>query len=334
MTKRCIGCGVTLQCEDKEKLGYIKEEKINDSKYCQRCFRMMHYNENSVVALPKDQKYILNSVNKTDNYVFFLVDFFNLNLEIIKTFKAIKNNKTLIISKMDLIPKSFNFNKIVEWLKNTYKINNEIIFLSAKKNFNTKKLFSILDENNKKSCYVMGYTNAGKSTLINALKNDNKNTINTSLIPNTTLDFINIYIDEYIFTDSPGFVLNENIYLNNELDFIKKISPKKFIKPGSYQLKKNSSILIENKVRVTNLDDINTFTFYMSNDLNLQKVFENNDRLMEYSLKTYHIKKNTDVVIKGIGFINIKKECDINIYIQNHDLIELRKSFLGSEYYE
>lgn len=334
MNKRCIGCGIKLQSEDREKIGYIRKEKIEDSKYCQRCFRMMHYNENNVIALPKDQKYILDSANKTNNYVFFLVDFFNLNYEVINTFKKIKNKKTLIISKIDLIPKSFNFNKIIDWLRNTYQIDSNIIYLSTIKNFNTNKLFDILDDNNKKSCYIMGYTNAGKSTLINKLKNDNRNTINTSLIPNTTLDFINIYIDEYLFTDSPGFVLQNNIYLSNELGFIKKISSKKFIKPGNYQLKKNSSILIENKMRITNLDDLNSFTFYMSNNLKLQKVFENNDRLMEYPLKTYHVKKNTDVVIKGLGFINIKKECDINIYIQNHNIIEFRKSFLGSEYYE
>lgn len=334
MIKKCIGCGITLQSEDSNKLGFIKKEKINDSKYCKRCFRMMNYNEVNMVTLPKDQNKILDSVNKTNNYVFFLCDLFNLNKEIIETFKKIKNKKCLIISKMDLIPKSFNFEKIKNWIQETYFIKSDILFLSSVKNFNVKKLYSILDDNNMKKCFIMGYTNAGKSTLINALKDDKKNTINTSLIPNTTLDFINIYIEDYIFIDSPGFVPRDSIYSNNEINLIKKVSPKKFIKPGAYQLKKNSSILIENKVRITNLDDINSFTFYMSNLLDLQKVFENNDRLQEYPLKTYHIKKNTDVVIKGIGFINIKKECDINIYIQNHDLIELRKSFLGSEYYE
>ena len=64
------------------------------------------------------------------------------------------------------------------------------------------------------------------------------------------------------------------------------------------------------------------------------KVYENNDRLEEFELKTYHVKDNTDLVIKGLGFINIKKSCDLNIYTLNHSIIEFRKSFLGSDFYE
>ena len=42
MMKKCIGCGVELQMEDIKKPGYIKD--INQD-YCQRCFRMTHYND-------------------------------------------------------------------------------------------------------------------------------------------------------------------------------------------------------------------------------------------------------------------------------------------------
>lgn len=333
MIKKCIGCGITMQYSNPKELGYIKEEKYEDSLYCERCFRMMHYNDNKIIDLIKTQEEIINTVNKTNNYVFFLSDLFNINEEMINTFKKIKTKKCLVISKMDLLPRSFKYSKITEWLKKTYKINEDIIFLSSKKNVNISKLFKILDDNNKKKCYMMGYTNAGKSTLINKIL-DKKDYINTSLIPNTTLDFINIKVGEYTIIDSPGFIMDNNIYEKEELDFVKKISAKKIIDPINYQLKKNASIIIENKIRITNLDDTNSFTLYMSNLIDTKRVFDNNDYLCEYELKTYHIKKNMDVVIKGLGFINIKKPTVINIYTNNHNLIELRKSFLGSEYYE
>ena len=43
MNKICFGCGIKLQSTDKEKLGYVPEKKLESSKYCMRCFRMMHY---------------------------------------------------------------------------------------------------------------------------------------------------------------------------------------------------------------------------------------------------------------------------------------------------
>jgi ribosome biogenesis GTPase A len=290
----------------------------------------MNYNDIKVVDLPYNQTKIIKEVNDKKYFVFFLVDLFNINQEIIDTYHKIKNNKCLVISKSDVIPKSFNKDKIKLWLKNTYNINDNILFLSALKNKSVKNIFDILEKNNTKKCFIMGYTNSGKSTLINTL-NNSESKINTSLIPNTTLDFINIYYEDYLFIDTPGFILDNPIYRKNELEFIKKINMKKFIKPVTYQMKKNESILIENKIRIENIGDNNSYTFYMSNDIDIKKVYENNDRLKEYMLKTYHIKNNTDIIIKGLGFINIKKECDINIYIENHNIIEFRNSFLGSD---
>ena len=329
MIKKCIGCGIKLQKENKESLGYIKPDKYEDAKYCERCYKMIHYNEVKVIALPKDQDTIIKEVEKKKYFVFFMVDLFNLNSEIISTYHKIKNPKCMILSKIDLLPHSFNLEKITTWIKKEYKVNEEVIFLSSLKKININKIYKILDENNTKNCFIMGYTNSGKSTLINSLTNLDE--INTSMIPNTTLDFININIDKYKLIDSPGFVLKNNMYESNDLSLIRKMNVKKYIKPRTHQLKTNASILVENKLRITNMNDKNSFTFYLSNLIDLKKCYETNDRLKEYELKTYHVKENSDVVIKGLGFINIKNECDINIYINDHDLIEIRKSFLGND---
>ena len=49
---RCIGCGSVLQSEKKEQPGYLPERLLKSavttpeaSIYCQRCFRLRHYNE-------------------------------------------------------------------------------------------------------------------------------------------------------------------------------------------------------------------------------------------------------------------------------------------------
>ena len=51
--KKCIGCGVELQMEDIKKPGYIKD--INQD-YCQRCFRMTHYNDLTIDILVANKK--------------------------------------------------------------------------------------------------------------------------------------------------------------------------------------------------------------------------------------------------------------------------------------
>ena len=55
----CIGCGATIQTEDKGKLGYTPQSALEKGLetgelYCQRCFRLRHYNEISDVQLTDD----------------------------------------------------------------------------------------------------------------------------------------------------------------------------------------------------------------------------------------------------------------------------------------
>ena len=45
MIKKCLGCGAIMQMQDKNKIGYINEEKYMDAKYCERCFKLINYGE-------------------------------------------------------------------------------------------------------------------------------------------------------------------------------------------------------------------------------------------------------------------------------------------------
>ena len=46
MTKCCKGCGIVLQNEDDKALGYVPNLEAD---YCQRCFRIRHYGDVTVV---------------------------------------------------------------------------------------------------------------------------------------------------------------------------------------------------------------------------------------------------------------------------------------------
>ena len=92
----------------------------------------------------------------------------------------------------------------------------------------------------------VGRSDAGKSTLINKLlKNystsDRELTI--SPLPSTTLNTVEIEINEYLtLIDTPGLVDSGSIVNYISEDEFKKISPRKEIKPKTFQVKKGQSI--------------------------------------------------------------------------------------------
>lgn len=333
MTKKCSGCGAILQSENKNYKGYIPENKITDSNYCERCFQIIHYNKKTVTELENINEYIKDEVNKKAKYVYFLLDFININQETINTYHNINVPKTLIISKTDIIPKSIKEHVITNWLKETYNIKENIIYQSTKRNINTKYVVKNLEEQNIKECYILGYTNAGKSTFINKLssyENKEHEEITTSLIPNTTIDFIKINLNSKLsIIDSPGFTLSETIYNEDEFDLIKKVNPKNFLKPATYQLKDIASILIEDKIRLKSSIN-NSLTFYISNDIKIERVFDKNESLKDLEEYKIKIPANSDLVIKSLGFINIKKACTITINSEFNDLFEVRPSMFKS----
>ena len=106
------------------------------------------------------------------------------------------------------------------------------------------------------------------------------------------------------------------------------MNPQKYIKPITYQLKPKASVIIENKVRIENRSTKKiSFTMYMSNDLNIRVVYESNKILNNFPYRIMKIAPNNDLVIKNVGFINIKDECQLGIYTEDFAVYESRKSF-------
>ena len=331
MTKKCVGCGAILQSDNKDVIGYIPKEKEKDAIYCQRCFRIKYYNQKSVTNLENINEKILNRVNKKDNFVYFLIDFLNISQEVVDIYKKIKCNKIFVISKADMIPNSVNKNKLIDSIRNIYNIEEEIVLLSSIKNINTKSIIWRLNDNNIKEGYILGFANSGKSSLINLICDSFKiknNGITTSSVPNTTVDFIKLKIDNISIYDSPGFVLNNYFYDQDDFTLIKKCSPKPPLNNRIYQLKDNASILIEDKIRLTS-DIKNDYILYISNNIDTKRVFDNNKELLDKDIIELDIPDNSDLIIKGLGFINIKKKCKLKIYCNKKDIFEVRKSIFS-----
>ena len=315
MTKKCAGCGVILQYKNINDLGYIPENKYDEASYCMRCFRMTHYGIVKDELQPYKNEDLISKINEKNIHTFFLIDFLTLSDEILEIFKKITTNKTLIINKCEMLPKFVNKNNLESYVKEEYKIDEDIILKGKLGSRDYEIIYDYIIKNNIKEFLLIGLSNVGKSTLINDLikytKSDNlKLTVNKK--ENTTLDFIELSLNDFKLLDSPGFIL-DNI----------KIEKSKKIKSYIFQMKENEILNVTNDfyLKTEKSVNINYFTNYL-----YEKKIKKNYKL-NINLETkIVIPKNSDLIINGIGFIVFNEETTIFTNI-NKQYLKIRKSF-------
>ncbi len=333
--KRCSGCGVLLQDQNVLQEGYTTNL---DNDICQRCFRLKNYGEYQTVAKSnEDYIKILQEVGKTKDLVLYITDLINLEKNINSIRSILPNKMILVLNKVDVLPKSVKEEKLINYIENMDLGFEEIIVISANKNYNIDYLLKrIKYYQTSRNVYVVGHTNAGKSSLINKLiKNYSENDtreLTMSPLPSTTLNTVSIEINKYLtLIDTPGLVDNGSALNHVNEKLVKKISPKKEIKPRTYQLRKNQSIVIEDIIRIDYVEgEKNSFTLFISNDLKVKRLLNlfNNDELKDRNKITYNMKYDEDLVISGLGFIKIVNKGTIDVYIDKNIDTYTRKSLI------
>lgn len=319
MIKKCIGCGALLQMDDIEKDGYVRKENYDISTLCERCFKIRNYGEYKTVEKTNHDFFpILESIGKTDDLVVLVIDIFNIseNLETIK--KYISNPILLVITKRDILPLSTYDEKLKGYFRNLNINVVDTVLISSLKNKNFDELMDkIYQYKTSNNVYVVGNTNAGKSTMINKIIYNYFNqdiSITTSMLPSTTLNSIEIKLsDELTIIDTPG-VLNEGD-LSNFIDIktLKKVTPKKEIKPITYQIKASQSIIIDALARI-DIYDNNSVTLYVSNALNIERTFSPKGKLEHLQKHVLELKEHQDIVISGLGFLKFVNKGHVTIY--------------------
>lgn len=300
MTK-CVGCGIKLQEKDKNELGYTPN--LNNE-LCERCFKLKNYNILTNKGINIDNDKLINKINELNTCVLFLVDFINLDSEVIDAYKKIKSKKILIITKADIIPKNIKYQKLIQNIKNIYDIKEDLILTSSKTKLNIKTITKICLE--EKNICLAGFTNAGKSSLINDLVGSD---ITVSKKSNTTQDFIKLNVDGINIYDAPGFMSNIN----------RENIPRSIIRPITYQFPSKHYLLIQD-IKLNILENSN-FTIYVGNEANIIRRKENEN--VECKII---VPKNSDVIIKGFCFINFKNTCMISLNTKDY---EIRPSIVG-----
>lgn len=333
MIKKCIGCGSILQTEDKNKEGYIDKKVIEKANYCERCFKITHYGKSSVVEKQVNITNIINNINDKNSSVIYLVDLTCLSSTTLSPLKKIKGSIYLILTKRDLLPKSVKDRKLINYIKE-YFINIENIFIvSSKKTYGIESLYNKLIKDKVKEAYVLGFTNAGKSSLINSLLKIAGNTpyITTSIMPNTTIDLINIKLNnDLTLIDTPGFISDYSIFNYIDYSLYKNLVPKKEIKPKIHTLRPGFMIIISDILRIENTSLNNaSLIFYMKNEIKIEKMrIERKEKLKDLKKVNIKVDENEDIVIEGLMFIKITKPAILNIYTKDEKIISTRPKMI------
>lgn len=361
----CGGCGVKLQSDNVNDLGYVPKSAFqNDDVLCRRCFRLKHYNENVTVSLTDDDFLkMINDIRLKRGLIVHIVDLFDVSGTLIQSLRRYVGDNPIFLvgNKLDLLPKSTNERKLTQWLRsqaNEGGLNiKDVGLISSVSGYGIDELIEQIElYRNNQDVYIVGVTNAGKSTFINTyIKQATglKDVITTSYFPGTTLGFIDIPLDEQSsLIDTPGIVNKRQIIHHLSERDLNVITPKKEIKPRVYQLNSGQTLFIGGLARFDFLKgEKQSFVCHFSNEIQIHRTkTEKADDLYErhlgemlsppskQSIKTlpplirseHRINDtNIDVVFPGLGWITIKdKDCTVAAYSPRDVSVSIRKSFI------
>lgn len=343
---RCIGCGAVLQTENKTLSGYLPasvlEKNLESGElYCQRCFRLRHYNEVQDVELTGDDfRQMLNEIGETNALVVNVIDIFDFNGSLIPGLHRFVGNNPIVLvgNKVDLLPKSLKNNRMIHWLRQRAHEAGlrpeEVLLTSAVKKHAVQEVMDTIEKlRNGRDVYVVGATNVGKSTLINQIINQAtkvENLITTSYFPGTTLGKIEIPLDDGSkLVDTPGIIQPQQMAHFLTAKDLKTITPRKEIKPKVYQLNPEQTLFFGGVARFDYLqgESKKPFVCYISNELPIHRTKESKaDELYEKQkghllsppgenaidnfppLKKYEFKitEKTDIVFSGLGWVTVE----------------------------
>ena len=347
MEKKCIGCGAILQDSDPNVIGYVVNLEMD---YCQRCFKMIHYDQHKENDFKPNNQVIIDKLSKLEGQFVWIIDIFDLDSSLNSVLASFYKEHSchIILNKCDLLPETINYQKLAKYvLKRLHSIgvnSQAILTRGVNKDFvdNFKK-YIVSNEN----IIVTGLANVGKSTVINELLG--KDVLTTNRYPATTIEMNEVCLNDLNITDTVGIInaSSMQLYLDNKQ--LKKTIPLKTIKPTIYQIYSDQSFAIAGLVRIDILTDRKgTVVTYFSDQLKIHRSKQSNaDNLWQNhygkdlspiikkaalnDFKKVHFthKGKREYFISGLGVITVVcPKAEIDIYVYEPIMIKEREAMI------
>ena len=343
ITKKCLGCGIELQCEDKNKEGFVPEAKLltQENLLCQRCYKIKNYGQNLANNFSSEdyKKEVLKSVKKSDIIlpIFDIIDFEGSFTDEVLDYLR-DYNSIVLINKIDLLPDFIHPTEISNWVKARLAeegiVPDDIAFVSAKNKYGVNGIIRKINnifKNKKVRATILGVSNVGKSSIINLLLKDDR--ITTSKYSGTTLKSINNKVPDTQVTivDTPGLIpvgrVSDLISIESGL----KLVPSGEISRKTFKLEENQVFMFDVFCRFEILknDSENKAIFSAYSSKNVKFHVTRRERVAdllegdffqllsqnekdkyfenEFATEIMEVGENEELVIAGLGWINVKR---------------------------
>jgi ribosome biogenesis GTPase A len=352
LNKKCIGCGLELN-NQKDQPGYTPKP-IEQSEYCMRCFKLKNYGQISEKKLASLSPEMIQQINQEADEIILISDILNLdftlNENVLKQFTKPIN---IVVNKLDLLPKSHNYERIAENIVELLKKRNikfsSLIVVSLSKNTYFDLIEEFISQIEGPNIYLLGTSNVGKSSFLSRLLK-NKNIL-VSQKSGSTKELMEYSYNNKVIFDTPGIIdpTNYQTYLN--LTISKRLLQQKEIKVRTFQYYEDQSYYIEDFAAIKTINNQNenkSISFYIPNQINIhrrkagdeiehltdmiQRIYTKNiDEDVEYITHKISLSKNEELIINGLGYIQANDDIQFDLTIFKKISFKKRKKIFRGE---
>lgn len=344
MTNKCVGCGIDLQINEPEMLGFTNSL---DSTYCKRCYRIKHYGDYTSLkkhAVSSDR--VFEAVNQLEGVILLVIDVTDIDSGLFTGIQRhlAQRDFIIVLTKWDLLPKTVSKQKVESYLLGKLRdmpIN--VIGVAMSSDRGKLGITSLIQQIKRlkiKQIIAVGYANMGKSTLINALigKQDQ---LTISPYPHTTLEINKIEWEFGTIIDTPGIKIENSFFDTLEFEDFDNYSVLSPFKPKTYQLDSAQSFVID-RIGVINIIPKNqaSVTLYFSSKMpihrtkysNIESYLEKHPETLPKTIKSKRINDKIDkfdLVFKQLGWFCLQGEFEmIEVKTSLIDQVITRKALI------